>query len=147
MYTIIKVFAIALLFFHWSFISPSSAGKSKDTETAITIKGGDNIRTKTDALVVEKLVNPYKSKVKDEGLERRKFSRCPSGYRYYADKLASNETEYSYGEFHNYVGCRPQEICKYRARLSDNTVEVLQSDGVNYMAADLWLNNVTSSSK
>jgi hypothetical protein len=144
MYTIVKVFAIAFLALQFSFTGSSS---TSNITTAVAEDGGDDIRSKTEVLVLQKLVTPYKAKVKDEGGERRKFSRCPSGYRYYATELATSEGEYSYGEFKNYVGCNGQEICNYRARLSDNRVEVLQSEGGNYIAADLWLNSVTASIK
>jgi hypothetical protein len=145
----VKIIAVTLLIAQLGFVNMVlDANGSSNAEVAImepeTPSNPDEISEKTYVLIEKKLEGPYKSKSKTK-VKRGMFSRCPSGYNTYITDLASCNTEYSYGEFTLWEGCAKKSICNYRARLSDNTVDVLQSDSVNYLAADLWLNNATSS--
>lgn len=117
----------------------------KGSETNEAAIEGDNIRAKVYKLVRKTLVKPYDLKTTKEP-NKNMFSRCPSGNRAGVREFASTEEEYSYGEMDFYKGCiRTKVICKFRARLSDNSVDVLQSDSVNYIAADLWIEKATVS--
>lgn len=100
---------------------------------------GDNIRANTYKLVRKMLEKPYNLKTTKEPNEIM-FSRCPSGNRVGISEYATTENEYSYGEMGYYEGCvKNKVVCNFRARLSDNSVDILQSDSVSYIAADLWI--------
>ncbi len=117
--------------------------KSKTQKEAIV--GGDNIKRETYKLVHKKLVKPYNAKTTKEP-HGKMFSRCPSGNRARVKKTAAKEDGYSYGEMRYYKGCESNKmVCKFRARLSDNSVDVLLSDSINYIAADLWIDKATVS--
>ena len=59
--------------------------------------------------------------------------------------VADTEAEYTYGQMKYYEGCDEGElICHFRARVSDKSVDVLQSDSVTYVAADLWISKATA---
>jgi hypothetical protein len=145
----VKIIAITMLAAQLGFVTMvlDANGSSNAAEAVVASEiasNPDEISEKTYVLIEKKLEGPYKSKVKTK-VKRGFFSRCPSGYNTYISQLASCNEEYSYGEFTLWEGCEKKEICSFRARLSDNTVDVLQSDSVNYLAANTWLNNTTSS--
>lgn len=125
-------------------------GELEENETtegdATTSDGAEDIETLTYNLVHEKLTTPLREKVKKGG-SKKSFSRCPSGYQPYVDKVATAETEYSYGIMEFYEGCDGTTVCNFRTRLSDQSVDILQGDSVNYITVDLWLNKATSSIK
>lgn len=109
---------------------------TKENEHELT---GDNISRDTYKLVREKLITPYTDKTTKEP-KRKMFSRCPSGNQPRIKQMAKSKTEYSYGMVRYYEGCDSRKVvCNFRTRLSDNTVDVLQSDSVNYIAANLWI--------
>lgn len=106
--------------------------------------GDDNLRGDTYKLVRERLITPYTEKTTKEPAQKM-FSRCPSGNRASIEELAKQTTEYTYGVIRYYKGCEINKVvCNFRARLSDNSVDVLQSDSVTYIAADLWINKSTA---
>lgn len=105
------------------------------------VNGGESVYT----LVYEKLTEPYTQKSKRDVPKSKMFSRCPSGFNAWVEEEPETETEYAYGKMLYHQGCDEGElICHFRARISDKSVDVLQSDSVTYVAADLWISKATA---
>lgn len=141
--TISIVILISLGFTYMSAKQDTATSTNEDVQE--TTINGDEIAAKTYKLVRKTLVKPYDLKTTKEP-NIKMFSRCKSGNWAEVREYASTENEYSYGAMNFYKGCeRTKIICKFRARLSDNSVDVLQSDSVSYIAADLWIEKATIS--
>lgn len=113
-------------------------------DEAIAEDDGGDISSVTYGLVRKKLTTPYTEKTNKKEAKTKMFSRCPSGNRAWIEDMAATEAEYSYGQMSYYEGCDDGKlICHFRARLSDKSVDVLQSDSVTYVAADLWISKTT----
>lgn len=90
-------------------------------------------------LVDKKLTKTVIKHAKKYNKPAKMFSRCPSGIMTQVEELASSEEGYSTGEVMLYVGCGGDAICQYRARLSDETVEVYDEAKKDYIPASTWL--------
>lgn len=125
-------------------------GTSEDEDVlgeaiALGDDGGGDISSVTYSLVRKKLTTPYTKKTDKNEAKTKMFSRCPSGNRAFIEDVAETEAEYSYGQMNYFEGCDEGElICHFRARVSDKSVDVLQSDSVTYVAADLWISKATA---
>ena len=117
---------MAVLVISASFASKGGSGKGK------------TINEQAYALVYDRLTTKIESHEGYKGSLEEKYSRCPSGYRNQINQTAATATDYSYGKVTVYNGCRGTEICQFRIRLSDKTVDVKQPDGTYLPAAD-WL--------
>lgn len=124
MKTVITLMAVLLI--SASFASKGGSEKEK------TI--GQQAYTLADT----KLTDKIQSHEDPKGNLEERYSRCPSGYRTNITQTATAAADYSYGKVTVYNGCRGTEVCQFRIRLSDKTVDVKQPDGTYIPAAD-WL--------
>lgn len=114
-------------------------------DEAIAEDDGGDISSVTYGLVRKKLTTPYTEKTNKKEAKTKMFSRCPSGFNAWVEEEPETETEYAYGKMLYHQGCDEGElICHFRARISDKSVDVLQSDSVTYVAADLWISKATA---
>ena len=155
MKTLLKVvFSLAIIAtfgFSYQYIYGSNDPRPQTISEEMNLAEVEEIETTEGeisvyTLVREKLTVPYTKKSKRDVPKGKMFSRCPSGFRAWVEEEPETETEYSYGQMNYFEGCDEGElICHFRARLSDKTVDVLQSDSVTYIAAQLWIEQNTAS--
>ncbi len=145
--TVLSILITALLFAVVSFRSfrkpPSLSEKPlANPEVESTSKkplaSPQYLTEKGDQLIRSTLIQPLQTKLGIR-VDKKSFSRCPSGLGYYIVLEPHANRHYFQGTVENYRGCQGKRVCSFRLNEDENQLEVWSKSQHRFLGVKRWL--------